>query len=418
MTEIAIDVQGAGMRFRRHLDKRNSLSELVSRGRSKKYEDFWAVRDVTFRVSKGSVYGLIGHNGSGKSTLLKMINGIYPPTIGTITTKGRLSSLIELGAGFHPEMTGRENIRLNGTIIGLTRKEIRDATEAIIDFSGIGEFINEPVKHYSSGMYVRLGFSVAVHMQPDVLLIDEVLAVGDEEFQRKCLDHLSSLRRSGRTILIVSHALSQIEAMCDEVTWMDHGAAQQTGPAVEVAAAYLAQVNSQETSRSERLVALRPSGDSGATTLREGGAQLRKVELLAMDGTSIGHAETGESFRIRLALDSASGIRRELIRVSLQHDSGPLVTMLDSGRADVDLNWIGPHGSVDVILKNNPLMAGRYRVHVDIFDETGIRLLDTWNRALEFAVRSQRAELGQSLVELPCEFEVAPQGGGEAQSSA
>ena len=157
-TSLAVDIQHVGKRFKRHADRRNSIKERLVRGRARKPEDFWAVRDVTLQIPKGSVYGLIGHNGSGKSTLLKMIGGIYRPTEGSITTDGRVAALIELGAGFHPDMTGRENINLNGSILGLPRKDIQAVTEEIIEFSGLGDFINDPVKHYSSGMYVRLGF--------------------------------------------------------------------------------------------------------------------------------------------------------------------------------------------------------------------------------------------------------------------
>ena len=182
--DLAVSINAVGKRFKRHTDRRGSLKELIVRGRAKNEEDFWAVRDVSIDIPKGSVYGLIGHNGSGKSTLLKMIGGIYRPTTGNIVTDGRVAALIELGAGFHPDMSGRENIQLNGSLLGMSRKEIGAVTDEIIDFSGLSEFINEPVKHYSSGMYVRLGFAVAVHMKPDVLLVDEVLAVCDEEFQR------------------------------------------------------------------------------------------------------------------------------------------------------------------------------------------------------------------------------------------
>ena len=203
MSEIAVGIDDVGKRFMRSAERRNSIKERIVRGRARRAEDFWAVRNVSLDIPKGSVYGLIGHNGSGKSTLLKMIGGIYRPTEGSITSQGRIASLIELGAGFHPEMTGRENIGLNGSILGLPRKEIAAVTDEIIEFSGLRDFIDDPVKHYSSGMYVRLGFAVAVHMKPDVLLVDEVLAVGDEEFQRKCFDHLYALRRAGKTIVVV-----------------------------------------------------------------------------------------------------------------------------------------------------------------------------------------------------------------------
>ena len=255
--EHAVTLSSVGKQFRRSADRRNTLKERLVRGKARNATDFWAVRNVDIQIPTGSVYGLIGHNGSGKSTLLKLITGIYRPTEGQITSRGRVAALIELGAGFHPDMTGRENIRLNGSILGLSKSEIDDAMDTIIDFSGIREFIDDPVKHYSSGMYVRLGFSVAVHMRPDVLLVDEVLAVGDEEFQRKCFDHLYTLRREGRTIIVVSHGLGQLEGLCDEVAWLDHGEVQEIGPATDTIASYLKRVNADEAMASAQAAAAR-----------------------------------------------------------------------------------------------------------------------------------------------------------------
>jgi ABC-type polysaccharide/polyol phosphate transport system ATPase subunit len=401
--EFAVDIQGVGKRFVRHTDRRNSLKERIVRGRSRNAEDFWAVRDVSLQIPKGSVYGLIGHNGSGKSTLLKMIGGIYRPSTGTITADGRVAALIELGAGFHPDMTGRENIALNGSILGLPRKEIAAVTEEIIEFSGLGDFINDPVKHYSSGMYVRLGFSVAVHMKPDVLLVDEVLAVGDEEFQRKCFDHLYALRRSGRTIVVVSHGLGQLEGLCDDVAWLDHGVMQQHGPAVETIAAYLRRVNAEESARNPMVAAVRGQDDESA---RAGDQTVRvtRAEIVDVDGQAVTHAETGTTFRIRLGITAATATLGPNVRIALQHDSGTLVGMLSNHRWGVDFGTIEGDHTVSMAVMGNPLLPGRYRVHVDVFDYTGSRLLDSWNDAVEFAVRSPRGEIGQGLVELPVEI--------------
>ena len=186
-------------------------------------DDFWALRDVSLDLHLGSTVGLIGHNGSGKSTLLKTIGGIIQPTSGRITRRGKLAALLELGAGFHPDLTGRDNVYLNASILGLTRKETDKHFDAIVAFSGIEDFIDTQVKFYSSGMYVRLAFSVAVHVDPDLLLVDEVLAVGDEPFQRKCLDKIAEFQRDGRSIVIVSHALAQVRSLCDRVVVLDHG---------------------------------------------------------------------------------------------------------------------------------------------------------------------------------------------------
>ena len=188
-------------------------------------ETFPALTDVSFTVPKGSTYGVIGRNGSGKSTALKLVAGITKPTSGTVRVDGRISALIELGAGFHPEISGRENVFINGIMLGLTKREIQERFDEIVDFAELREFIDAPVKTYSSGMYMRLGFAVAIHVNPDVLLVDEVLAVGDEGFTHKCLDKFAEFRRSSKTILLVTHSLSLVERFCDEALWLDDGRA-------------------------------------------------------------------------------------------------------------------------------------------------------------------------------------------------
>ena len=398
----AVELREVGKRFKRMGDRRDSLKERIVRGRGSRAEDFWAVRNISFDVPAGSVYGLIGHNGSGKSTLLKMIGGIYRPTEGSITAQGRVASLIELGAGFHPDMSGRENIALNGSILGLSRKEIAEVTGEIIDFSGLAEFINEPVKHYSSGMYVRLGFAVAVHMKPDVLLVDEVLAVGDEEFQRKCFDHLYALRRSGRTIIVVSHGLGQLEGLCDEIAWLEHGELQQRGQAVETIAAYLARVNADEAARNPMVSSTR-EGDLGARA-GDQTVQVLRADIVDVDGSPLTHAMTGSTFRVRMGITTVGQILGPNVRIALQHESGPLVAMINNHAIGVDFSWIEGAHDVEIDIVNNPLLPGRYRVHVDVFDHTGTRLLDNWNDALEFAVRSPMSEIGQGFVRLPAEM--------------
>jgi lipopolysaccharide transport system ATP-binding protein len=398
--DLAVSINQVGKRFKRHTDRRGSLKELIVRGRAKNEEDFWAVHDVSIDIPKGSVYGLIGHNGSGKSTLLKMIGGIYRPTTGNIVTDGRVAALIELGAGFHPDMSGRENIQLNGSLLGMSRKEIGAVTDEIIDFSGLSEFINEPVKHYSSGMYVRLGFAVAVHMKPDVLLVDEVLAVGDEEFQRKCFDHLYALRKAGKTIIVVSHGLGQLEGLCDEVAWLEHGQLQQAGNTTDTIAAYLHRVNRDEAARNPNITATRPEDDRAGNGL----VRVTKAEIVSEAGDPINHAETGASFNLRVGFDVSESILGPNLRIALQHDTGPLVSMISNHAVGYDFGTIEGEQVVDVAIEGNPLLPGRYRVHIDVFDYTGSTLLDTWNDAMEFPVRSQSGEIGQGFVQLPARF--------------
>lgn len=217
------------------LRKQKSLKEaaLAAVRRRSASDEFWALRDISFTVAAGSTVGLVGHNGSGKSTLLKLVGGILEPTSGVVERRGRLAALLELGAGFHPDLTGRENIYLNAAILGLSRRETDRHMDEIVDFSGIERFIDTQVKFYSSGMYVRLGFSVAVHVDPDLLLVDEVLAVGDEPFQRKCMNRITDFQREGRTIVVVSHSSGIIRQLCDRVLVLDGGAMVHDGDAQE-----------------------------------------------------------------------------------------------------------------------------------------------------------------------------------------
>jgi len=223
MTSTIIKLDDVSKRFVLH--KHKSVKErIVNFGRGRQFqEDFWALRDVDLEVPLGSTLGLVGHNGSGKSTLLKVIGGIIDPSMGTVSRRGRMAALLELGAGFHPDLSGRENVYLNAAILGLNQKEIDRYFDAIVDFSGIEAFIDTQVKFYSSGMYVRLAFAVAVHVDPDLLLVDEVLAVGDEPFQKKCMDKIAEFQSEGRTIVLVSHSASQVGALCDRVVVLDAG---------------------------------------------------------------------------------------------------------------------------------------------------------------------------------------------------
>jgi ABC-2 type transport system ATP-binding protein len=217
------------------VNKDNSLrSRVIGRNRSRRHrEDFWALRDVDLEVELGSTVGLVGHNGSGKSTLLKAIGGILEPTSGSVQRRGRLAALLELGAGFHGDLSGRENVFLNAAILGLTRKETTGLFDAIVDFSGVEDFIDTQVKFYSSGMYVRLAFAIAVHSDPDLLLVDEVLAVGDEPYQRKCLTRIAEFQKEGRSIVLVSHAADQVMRLCDKVAVLESGRKVHEGAAVE-----------------------------------------------------------------------------------------------------------------------------------------------------------------------------------------
>ncbi|MGH8890340.1 MAG: ABC transporter ATP-binding protein, partial [Acidothermaceae bacterium] len=219
--EIAVRVDNVSKRFRLYHERNQSLKAAMMRGGRANYDEFWALKDVSLEVPTGTTFGLIGQNGSGKSTLLKCMAKILRPDQGSISVHGKVSALLELGAGFHQELSGRENVYLNGSILGLSKKQIDAKFDEIVDFAGLEKFIDTPVKNYSSGMYVRLGFSVAINVDPDVLLVDEVLAVGDENFQRKCSEKFADLRASGKTIVLVSHGLDTVRTMCERAAWLE-----------------------------------------------------------------------------------------------------------------------------------------------------------------------------------------------------
>lgn len=238
MTDVAVQIDHVSKKFRLYKERNQSLKSAIMRGRKSVHEDFWALKDISFDINKGETFGLVGDNGSGKSTLLKCMAQILYPDKGSIAMQGRVAALLEVGSGFHPELSGRENIFLNGSILGMAKQEIVKKFDSIVDFSGVSEFIDQPVKNYSSGMYVRLGFSVAIHVDPDILLVDEVLAVGDETFQQKCADKFVEFRREGKTVIIVSHALGTMMTMCDRLAWLNHGELQTVGEPESVVAAY------------------------------------------------------------------------------------------------------------------------------------------------------------------------------------
>lgn len=238
MTETAVRVDHVTKSFRLYHERNQTIKAAIMRGRTSVHEDFLALKDVTFDVPVGSTFGLIGSNGSGKSTLLKCLANIYYPNSGSITHFGKIAAMLEVGSGFHSELSGRENIFLNGSILGMSRKEIVRKFDEIIDFSGVEQFIDQPVKNYSSGMYVRLGFAIAINVNPDILVVDEVLAVGDAEFQERCFQKFRDLKKEGKTVILVSHSMEMVEQMCDDVAWLNHGTLMDVGKAGPTIKAY------------------------------------------------------------------------------------------------------------------------------------------------------------------------------------
>lgn len=371
MTSNAIEAVGLSKRFVVHQERRRSLKEIAARGRAPSKRHFWALKDATFAVPVGSSLGIIGHNGSGKSTALKVLTGIYRPTSGHVQVNGSVAALLEVGAGFHPELTGRENIRLNATILGFTRRQVDSMMDQIIEFADIGEHIDAPIKHYSSGMYVRLGFAVAVMVAPEILIVDEVIAVGDEEFQRKCFDHLHRLRQRGTTMVIVSHGLGQITNLCDEALWLDHGEVRQIGRSQDVVRAYIDSVNQREAERSgAHEVEAQPDesdASDGSHPARRGSGDVRitGVELLDEHHQAQGFLLSGRPGTIRLRYQAARACEVSSVELLVHDESEVLAVTIATPVGD---RWELPAGAGELDFSAAPLLlaGGGYRLRLAV----------------------------------------------------
>jgi lipopolysaccharide transport system ATP-binding protein len=319
-------------------------------------EEFWALKDVSFEVQRGEVLGIIGRNGAGKSTLLKILSRITEPSEGKVTIDGRVASLLEVGTGFHPELTGRENIYLNGAILGMTHAEIRRKFDEIVAFAEVEKFLDTPVKRYSSGMYVRLAFAVAAHLEPEILVVDEVLAVGDAEFQKKCLGKMSNVASGGRTVLFVSHNLTAIESLCHSCIFLQHGRVSKKGTAAAVLDAY---IGSRQTIKGE--------SDLSTFTCREGTGRLRfaRISIADGNGSKIDRPKVGQSLEVNLRF-SGGDQARKMTRVSVAFATSRDVTLFicDTGSVPNNSVKIGCNDSLSLRIPELPLSAGTYKLRL------------------------------------------------------
>jgi lipopolysaccharide transport system ATP-binding protein len=389
MTDPAVRVVGVSKKFTLHTERRNSVKERLVRGRARTDGDFWALRDVSFEVPRGTTFGLIGHNGSGKSTMLKLLAGVHRPTSGSVITDGRVSALLELGAGFHGELTGRENVHLNGSILGLSRRQIEESMEKIIDFADIGEFIDAPVKVYSSGMYVRLGFSIAVTVDPEILIVDEIIAVGDEQFQRKCFDYMFELRKRGTTVVLVTHSLGLVQDLCDQAVWLHHGRVQRIGDSRDVVQGYLDLVNDKEAeSRPE------PSEVTGShARLGSGEVRIESVEYLDGAGNASPVLLCGEPATFRVHYRAAERVKDVMFGLGFQHESGVNVAGPNSGSGPPPVTNLLGEGVVEFQVPRLTLQPGVYEVSAAAVDRG--HTFDYVDRGYELRVRgNSNAEPG------------------------
>jgi ABC-2 type transport system ATP-binding protein len=376
--------------MRRH----QSLKEMLVKRSRGEWQELWALRDVSFNVQRGEVLGIIGENGSGKSTSLKLLAGILFPDSGTIQTVGRVSSLLELGAGFQAEYSGRENIYLYGALLGLRRREIERQFENIVHFSELGSFIEYPVKNYSSGMYMRLGFAVAVHLDPDILLIDEVLAVGDAHFQKKCFDHLQLLRDSGKTIVLVSHDLESVRRFCERVIWLDHGHVAADGHPDKTIASYL-----EATSR-------RFSHDRMSSTEVPGYGQLTgEVEMVSVrlfgERGETRSLTSDERLTIEIKYHADRSVRSPAVVVNVFRNDGLHCTEANSELDSFEADLNAGDGVIYLTFPRIGLNAGTYDMSIAILDPISKRMHDFHERRHPFTVRG-----GNALVSLDHRWEV------------
>jgi len=323
--------------------------------------EFWALRDVTFEVERGEALGIIGHNGAGKSTILKLLANITTPSSGEITINGHLSALIEVGSGFHPELTGRENIYLSGSILGMSRGEITRKLESIVEFAGISEFIDTPVKRYSSGMYVRLGFSIAAHLEPDILLLDEVLAVGDAAFQTKCLKRIKQLERAGTTIVFISHDLYSVKRLCDRVLLLDRGRIIASGDPGEVIKTYLHASRITESKSDNGLSFPNPNPDPALQF------EVEHVDVLDREGRLKHELRTGDYVRFRIVWRAKEYLEDGGVELGIYSENEvPLIRYSNQPISGFDIAFKPGLNAVDLEFQQFPLAAGEYHLSVGL----------------------------------------------------
>lgn len=370
------------------------LTQLTRRfvGRGDSEEEFWALKDVSFELEEGKALGIIGPNGAGKSTILKLLSGITLPTKGKANVKGKVAALIEVGAGFHPDLTGRENVYLNGSIMGLKKKEIESKFDSIVEFAELEQFIDMPVKRYSSGMYVRLGFAVAVHVEPDILLVDEVLAVGDMSFQKKCINRIKEIQNTGKTIIFISHNLPVLQELCDRAIWLEDGTIKKEGESRKIIEAYVDYTNIKIMKKrtSEGFISPERWGS--------GEVKIQSVKLLDGAGNETNVFEMGDAMRVHINYEAFQRVYKPTFWVAVMNDAGLKIngTTHKFGQQGKS-SYLEGKGDVECIFEALSLLPGIYFLVVGIFDESLSQPFDRWGKAVSFTVKTSESEAGIGL---------------------
>lgn len=413
--ETVIEVKNITKKFKIYMDKGSQLKERLLFHKRNRYEEREVLKGISFQVKKGEAVGLIGHNGCGKSTTLKLLTKIMYPDSGEIIMKGRISSLIELGAGFHPDMSGRENIYTNASIFGLTKKEIDARLDEIIAFSELEEFIDNPVRTYSSGMYMRLAFSVAINVDADILLIDEILAVGDTNFQTKCFNRLRELKAKGMTIIIVTHDLATIEKFCDRSVWINDGLIVCEGRSDEVVDAYLNFMNQKKVESEPAPPAnntpateetppenseVNDSGEIDYSANRFGlkYVEIRKAEMLNSENKDVRIFRTGDRLSVKIHYHVNKTIDEYVFGFGFYTLEGECLYGNNTQIDRIKINPQNTDGTVSVIIEKLPLIAGKYVLNVAVVDADGTPM-DFYRNYCEFEVVSEKRNMGYFNIE-------------------
>jgi ABC-2 type transport system ATP-binding protein len=376
MTKNAIEVKSLSKNFRLYHERNRYIKAAFLRGRRAKYEEFIALNDVSFDVPHGATLGIIGSNGSGKTTMLKCLTGIYTPERGSIKIDGKVAALLELGAGFHPELTGSENVYLNGAILGMTKRDVQLKFDKIVEFAGLEKFINTPVKNFSSGMVVRLGFSIAAHVEPKILLIDEILSVGDQDFQRKSTEKIEEFRREGRTIVVVSHSLGLVQQLCKEVIWLDKGKIRQSGLATDVISAYTGGSYAEHLERD----------DESRERWGTGDARINSIELLSSDETNVKHFDSDAAVKVRCQINAHVRLESPILRVRITKLNGDVVWATSTQRVSNSIRVLDGPATATLDIPKFGLLEGTYYLSASISNSTSTTEFDHCQNWLRFNV--------------------------------
>jgi ABC-2 type transport system ATP-binding protein len=392
--DVVLSVEHVTKSFRVHKERTTSIKQYLVGGGRTHYDEFVALDDVSFDVREGEVFGVIGHNGSGKSTLLKCMAGILRPESGHIQVHRRMSALLELGAGFEPELSGRDNVHLNGAILGMTRREIASRFDEIVDFSGLSEFIDAPVKTYSSGMYVRLAFAIAINVDPRLLLIDEILAVGDLTFQQKCMEKFVQFRDEGRTIVLVTHDMGSVKNMCDRAVWLEHGKASPAGAPGELVDDY-----------TESMLGGR-SAQAGAFVRRGSGQiQVERVEML-VDDEPTDRVPGGSPVTFRLHYRAFERVERPVFAIGIENVQGINVTEPCSRDVGLVPDAVDGPGTVEIRIPAMNLLPGPHSLNTEITGYHRGHTYDHLQGAVKFDVLRGTSEETTGLVTLNPEWKI------------